>query len=361
MCVKAQTYSNKENYVPLYKFNWKETKSLQVPFRFLRLEVMWNRSRTLNRFHSVIYGKYGASHQSTTKQTRSVQQGMWSRPQDKEKNVFITQEICTFLWRLFKFPLTFLLPAYSVFLFAQCCFFLFIKNHFFVFHFEEFAFLFCFSFRRQSGVNLQVCFVNDSSSDKDSDAEDSRTETSLDTPLSPVVWNTLLFCVFVFQSRFPCFCYVRAVCLFHLKPLLSRVSRALPYRTETRRRRTRTRWMTVAGSGGCRGGCRRKPVWRWLWLGLWRACRWRWRGRSRCTDARLLLIWLVSHKKLKNFYLHKKLFLSSSIKKNNPNSQSQKNCQNYIKQTTMGQIRKYKNIWNMVQINTRFQLTNSDN
>ncbi|XP_034144362.1 schwannomin-interacting protein 1 [Esox lucius] len=42
------------------------------------------------------------------------------------------------------------------------------------------------SSRPQSGVNLQVCFVNDSSSDKDSDAEDSRTETSLDTPLSPV-------------------------------------------------------------------------------------------------------------------------------------------------------------------------------
>ncbi|XP_072297551.1 schwannomin-interacting protein 1-like isoform X1 [Eucyclogobius newberryi] len=42
------------------------------------------------------------------------------------------------------------------------------------------------SSRRQSAVNLQVCFVNDSSSDKDSDAEDSRTETSLDTPLSPV-------------------------------------------------------------------------------------------------------------------------------------------------------------------------------
>ncbi|KAG7523716.1 hypothetical protein JOB18_002223 [Solea senegalensis] len=39
---------------------------------------------------------------------------------------------------------------------------------------------------QQSGVNLQVCFVNDSNSDKDSDAEDSRTETSLDTPLSPV-------------------------------------------------------------------------------------------------------------------------------------------------------------------------------
>ncbi|XP_041967964.1 schwannomin-interacting protein 1-like isoform X1 [Alosa sapidissima] len=42
------------------------------------------------------------------------------------------------------------------------------------------------SSRYQNGVNLQVCFVNDSSSDKDSDAEDSRTETSLDTPLSPV-------------------------------------------------------------------------------------------------------------------------------------------------------------------------------
>lgn len=41
--------------------------------------------------------------------------------------------------------------------------------------------------RLQSGMNLQVCFVNDSSSDKDSDAEDTRTETSLDTPLSPVV------------------------------------------------------------------------------------------------------------------------------------------------------------------------------
>ncbi|XP_034468976.1 schwannomin-interacting protein 1 isoform X1 [Hippoglossus hippoglossus] len=42
------------------------------------------------------------------------------------------------------------------------------------------------SSRLQGGVNLQVCFVNDSNSDKDSDAEDSRTETSLDTPLSPV-------------------------------------------------------------------------------------------------------------------------------------------------------------------------------
>ncbi|KAF7705926.1 schwannomin-interacting protein 1 [Silurus meridionalis] len=44
----------------------------------------------------------------------------------------------------------------------------------------------CSTPRFQNGVNLQVCFVNDSSSDKDSDAEDSRTETSLDTPLSPV-------------------------------------------------------------------------------------------------------------------------------------------------------------------------------
>ncbi|XP_076430336.1 schwannomin-interacting protein 1 isoform X5 [Peromyscus maniculatus bairdii] len=38
----------------------------------------------------------------------------------------------------------------------------------------------------QSGMNLQICFVNDSSSDKDSDADDSKTETSLDTPLSPM-------------------------------------------------------------------------------------------------------------------------------------------------------------------------------
>lgn len=41
--------------------------------------------------------------------------------------------------------------------------------------------------RLQSGMNLQICFVNDSGSDKDSDADDSRTETSLDTPLSPMV------------------------------------------------------------------------------------------------------------------------------------------------------------------------------
>ncbi|XP_064197554.1 schwannomin-interacting protein 1-like isoform X1 [Anguilla rostrata] len=42
------------------------------------------------------------------------------------------------------------------------------------------------STRLQNGTNLQICFVNDSGSDKDSDAEDSRTETSLDTPLSPM-------------------------------------------------------------------------------------------------------------------------------------------------------------------------------
>ncbi|XP_027789600.1 schwannomin-interacting protein 1 isoform X1 [Marmota flaviventris] len=42
------------------------------------------------------------------------------------------------------------------------------------------------SSRLQSGMNLQICFVNDSGSDKDSDADDSKTETSLDTPSSPV-------------------------------------------------------------------------------------------------------------------------------------------------------------------------------
>ncbi|XP_036409873.1 schwannomin-interacting protein 1-like isoform X2 [Megalops cyprinoides] len=42
------------------------------------------------------------------------------------------------------------------------------------------------SSRLPNGMNLQICFVNDSSSDKESDADDSRTETSLDTPLSPL-------------------------------------------------------------------------------------------------------------------------------------------------------------------------------
>ncbi|XP_046514341.1 schwannomin-interacting protein 1 isoform X1 [Equus quagga] len=42
------------------------------------------------------------------------------------------------------------------------------------------------SSRLQSGMNLQICFVNDSGSDKDSDADDSKTETSVDTPLSPM-------------------------------------------------------------------------------------------------------------------------------------------------------------------------------
>uniref|UniRef100_A0A8C0U5X0 Schwannomin interacting protein 1 n=1 Tax=Cyanistes caeruleus TaxID=156563 RepID=A0A8C0U5X0_CYACU len=42
------------------------------------------------------------------------------------------------------------------------------------------------SSRLQSGMNLQICFVNDSGSDKDSDGDDSKTETSLDTPLSPL-------------------------------------------------------------------------------------------------------------------------------------------------------------------------------
>ncbi|XP_065266752.1 schwannomin-interacting protein 1 isoform X1 [Emys orbicularis] len=43
------------------------------------------------------------------------------------------------------------------------------------------------SSRLQSGMNLQICFVNDSGSDKDSDADDSKTETSLDTPVSPML------------------------------------------------------------------------------------------------------------------------------------------------------------------------------
>ncbi|KAJ7425619.1 hypothetical protein WISP_22732 [Willisornis vidua] len=49
------------------------------------------------------------------------------------------------------------------------------------------------SSRLQSGMNLQICFVNDSGSDKDSDADDSKTETSLDTPLSPMELDILGF------------------------------------------------------------------------------------------------------------------------------------------------------------------------
>lgn len=41
-------------------------------------------------------------------------------------------------------------------------------------------------------MNLQICFVNDSGSDKDSDADDSKTETSLDTPLSPMVCSDIV-------------------------------------------------------------------------------------------------------------------------------------------------------------------------
>ncbi|NXS80576.1 SCHI1 protein, partial [Erpornis zantholeuca] len=47
------------------------------------------------------------------------------------------------------------------------------------------------SCRLQSGMNLQICFVNDSGSDKDSDGDDSKTETSLDTPLSPMVESSI--------------------------------------------------------------------------------------------------------------------------------------------------------------------------
>lgn len=52
---------------------------------------------------------------------------------------------------------------------------------------ELWCYLSHFPHRLQSGMNLQICFVNDSGSDKDSDADDSKTETSLDTPLSPMV------------------------------------------------------------------------------------------------------------------------------------------------------------------------------
>lgn len=48
-------------------------------------------------------------------------------------------------------------------------------------------------------MNLQICFVNDSGSDKDSDADDSKTETSLDTPLSPMV-QTNANCAFLKYS-----------------------------------------------------------------------------------------------------------------------------------------------------------------
>lgn len=74
---------------------------------------------------------------------------------------------------------------------------------------------------------------------------------------------------------------------------VARASRARLCRTGTRRRRTRTRWMTAGGSGGCSGGCRRRPEWRWLWLDPWPACRWKWRGKSNCTDVHLWPTWLV--------------------------------------------------------------------
>ncbi len=154
-----------------------------------------------------------------------------------------------------------------------------------------------FPLRLQSGVNLQVCFVNDSSSDKDSDAEDSRTETSLDTPLSPVVCTAQIASVFLCGCLYLCFCFIPAVTSwYHFYDFLSRASRVHRYLTETRRRRILIRWMTAAGSGGCSGGCRRRPGWRWLWPDPWPACRWRWRGKSNCTDVRLWLTWLVSER-----------------------------------------------------------------
>jgi len=83
----------------------------------------------------------------------------------------------------------------------------------------------------------------------------------------------------------------------HLHFFVARASRAHRYRTGTRRRRTRTRWMTAGGSGGCSGGCRRRPGWRWLWLDPWPVCRWRWRGRSNCTDVHLWLTWWDTERK----------------------------------------------------------------
>lgn len=50
-------------------------------------------------------------------------------------------------------------------------------------------------------MNLQICFVNDSGSDKDSDADDSKTETSLDTPLSPMVQTASPFKFMGFMRR----------------------------------------------------------------------------------------------------------------------------------------------------------------
>lgn len=161
--------------------------------------------------------------------------------------------------------------------------------------------------RLQSGVNLQVCFVNDSSSDKDSDAEDTRTETSLDTPLSPVVRKasyTCSRCIRAFSlaaASIPFNCGFREHWTWHHRPhvrhFLSRASRVHRCQTETRGRRTRTHWMTAEGSGGCSAGCRRRHGWHWLWPDPWPECRWRWRGRSSSTDAHLWLTWLVSERR----------------------------------------------------------------
>lgn len=155
-------------------------------------------------------------------------------------------------------------------------------------------------------MNLQVCFVNDSSSDKDSDAEDTRTETSLDTPLSPVVRRHCTIACVAPDSFLPC------SHIYSLQPLLprainmtspllhhflSRASRAHRCQTETQARRTRTHWMTAEGSGGCSAGCRRRHGWRWLWPDPWPACRWRWRDRSSSTDAHPWLTWLVSERR----------------------------------------------------------------
>ncbi|KAF3858315.1 hypothetical protein F7725_011516 [Dissostichus mawsoni] len=104
-----------------------------------------------------------------------------------------------------------------------------------------------------------VCFVNDSSSDKDSDAEDSRTETSLDTPLSP----------------------------------LSKQSSSLSDRDTAEEDSD-----PLDDCGGFWRVQRRLQEEARVALALARPmaeCRWRWRGKSNCTDAHLWLTWLLPH------------------------------------------------------------------
>lgn len=137
-----------------------------------------------------------------------------------------------------------------------------------------------------------MCFVNDSSSDRDSDAEDSRTETSLDTPLSPMVYDTLSL-----NAYYTEFCILKlkrmhlnwAVFVFPLSPY--RVNRVHLCLTGIQERKTWTR--RILNSGGYSGGCRRRRVWLWLWPVPWPACRWRWRDRFSYTAGPPWQTWSV--------------------------------------------------------------------